>query len=223
MTCACAKRCGQTFKATILHSRSKLQIFVPTLVLPECDKETVAIVPQPEPMFHSNAREADQLVWCHAAMWKPQTFLIYSPDTDIYNIGLTIPLQISIINNKMAALSSDVPALKSAFHALNECGLPLSVCIHLQMCGLHLKNALCRQQLVFQSISSGLLGCLLITKEIIIKGGENHVKRRSLPPPTCLMTVWVLMACLESLFLTLKRLVSPNLVSLHHTIFVTFM
>ena len=42
----------------------------------------------------------------------------------------------------MAAPSADVPALKSAFHALNECGLPLSVCIHLQMCGLHLKNAL---------------------------------------------------------------------------------
>ena len=144
------------------------------LVLPECDKETVAIVPQPEPMFHSNAREADQLVWCHAAMWKPQTFVIYSPDTDIYNIGLTIPLQISIINNKMAAPSSDVP---SAFHALNECGLPLSVYIHLQMCGLHLKNALWTSR----QTTTGFSVNLFRPSWLLTNNKRNNNKRRRKP------------------------------------------
>ena len=78
----------------------------------------------------------------------------------------------------MAAPSSDV---KSAFHALNECGLPLSICIHLQMC---VKNALwTARQTNHWFFSHGLLGCLLITKEIIIKGGENHVKKKKPSSP----------------------------------------
>jgi hypothetical protein len=74
-----------------------------TLVLAGCfDDDTVWVVeapgitnavPQPEPMFRSNAREGDQLIWRHAVKCSASKVLIYSPDTDIYNIGLTIQNQ----------------------------------------------------------------------------------------------------------------------------------
>ena len=50
----------------------------------------VASVPQPEPQYHSNAKEADQLVWCHVVMCPASTVLIFSPDTNNFVIGLEI-------------------------------------------------------------------------------------------------------------------------------------
>lgn len=40
--------------------------------------------------YHSNAYEADQSLWRHATMCEATTILLYSPDTDVYNIGLTM-------------------------------------------------------------------------------------------------------------------------------------
>ena len=46
------------------------------------------LVPQPEPLYNSNSPEADTLLWRHALQSNATKVLIYSPDTDVYNIGL---------------------------------------------------------------------------------------------------------------------------------------
>lgn len=53
-----------------------------------------SIVPQPEPQYYSNAKEADLRIWRHAIMCEASNVhvLIYSPDKDIYNIGLALSL-----------------------------------------------------------------------------------------------------------------------------------
>ena len=45
-------------------------------------------VPQPYPPYTTTAEEADQRVWRHATQCSSNKILIYSPDNDIYNIGL---------------------------------------------------------------------------------------------------------------------------------------
>jgi hypothetical protein len=52
---------------------------------------TNATIPQRVEQYNSNACEADQLLWRHAVMCTSSTILLYSPDTDVYNIGLAIP------------------------------------------------------------------------------------------------------------------------------------
>ena len=64
------------------------------LVLAGCftDHENIArtispgesIVPQPEPKYYSNAKEADLRIWRHAAMCDASNVLIYSPNKDVY-------------------------------------------------------------------------------------------------------------------------------------------
>ena len=48
-------------------------------------------IPQTLASFNSNAMEADMRVWRHATMSHYDHVLIYSPDTDVYNIGLIMP------------------------------------------------------------------------------------------------------------------------------------
>ena len=43
---------------------------------------------QPEE-YYSNAEEADSRIWRHAVQCNANVILIYSPDTDVYNIGLS--------------------------------------------------------------------------------------------------------------------------------------
>ena len=45
-------------------------------------------IAEPVPEYHSNAEEADNRIWCHATQPWAINILIYSPDTDVYNIGI---------------------------------------------------------------------------------------------------------------------------------------
>ena len=42
-----------------------------------------------EPCYHSNAEEADTRVWLHVTHSAGNRKHIFSPDTDVYHIGLT--------------------------------------------------------------------------------------------------------------------------------------
>ena len=45
---------------------------------------------QKSEQHYSNVQEADSRIWQHAKILSPGTnLLIYSPDTDVYNIGLS--------------------------------------------------------------------------------------------------------------------------------------
>jgi hypothetical protein len=65
-------------------------------------------VPQPEPMYYSNAEEADIRIWKHAIASDAQNILIVSPDTDVYNIGL--PVATHIVNQKNIAVQISMPS-----------------------------------------------------------------------------------------------------------------
>ena len=52
----------------------------------EVSKESM--VPQPQPAYTSNADESDCRIWKHVAGTTKTNILIYSPDTDVFNIGL---------------------------------------------------------------------------------------------------------------------------------------
>ena len=47
-------------------------------------------LPQPEPMYSSSAQEADMNMWRYVIQSPAHCILVYSPDTDVYNIGLTL-------------------------------------------------------------------------------------------------------------------------------------
>ena len=47
-------------------------------------------LPEPHTQYYSNALEADMRIWTHVIHTEQQQVLVYSPDTDVYNIGLTI-------------------------------------------------------------------------------------------------------------------------------------
>ena len=44
---------------------------------------------QQEDKYYSNAEEADNRIWRHAVQCNAQVILIYSRDTDVYNISLS--------------------------------------------------------------------------------------------------------------------------------------
>lgn len=43
-------------------------------------------IPDVEPLYNSNAEEADIRVWRHAVQSYSDRVLLYSPDTDVYNM-----------------------------------------------------------------------------------------------------------------------------------------
>ena len=46
------------------------------------------VIPECTDLYTSNAQEADMRIWRHANVRKPSKFLICSPDTNVYSIGL---------------------------------------------------------------------------------------------------------------------------------------
>ena len=48
------------------------------------------LIPEQIQSYNSNAEEADNRIWRHAAKSQATRILIYSPDTDTYNIGLSL-------------------------------------------------------------------------------------------------------------------------------------
>ena len=48
-------------------------------------------LPQPDPVYYSNAEETDSRIWLHVKNTRYREILVISPDTDVYHIGF--PLQ----------------------------------------------------------------------------------------------------------------------------------
>lgn len=46
--------------------------------------------PTARTMYSTNAKEADLRIWRHAYQTRATRILVYSPDTDVYNIGLPL-------------------------------------------------------------------------------------------------------------------------------------
>ena len=59
--------------------------------------------PQPDPVYSSNAEEADTMIWLHATKTPLQNILVLSPDTDVYMIGL--PLQCTLTKHIIVQIS----------------------------------------------------------------------------------------------------------------------
>ena len=53
--------------------------------------EGETILKQPNPAYTCNAAETDTRLWLHVKKSSSTTFLVFSPDTDVYHVGL--PLQ----------------------------------------------------------------------------------------------------------------------------------
>ena len=47
-------------------------------------------LPEPIRKYETNAEEAHMIIWRHAIQCEGQRILIYSPDTDVYVIGLPL-------------------------------------------------------------------------------------------------------------------------------------
>lgn len=58
-----------------------------------------SLVPQPEPMYTSNANGADSRIWRHVEQTPKSKVIVYSPDTnhDVHSIGL---MHLSIIDGQ---------------------------------------------------------------------------------------------------------------------------
>jgi len=49
------------------------------------------VLPDRAPLYTSNALEADNRIWRHAVRTTATKILVHPPDTDVYNIGLSMP------------------------------------------------------------------------------------------------------------------------------------
>ena len=63
-------------------------------------------LPSPARQYKSSSAEADMRIWRHAAQTSARCILVYSPDTDIYNIGLSAFERLS---NKDVYIQLNVP------------------------------------------------------------------------------------------------------------------
>lgn len=60
-------------------------------------------LPEPIRKYETNAEEADMIIWRHAIECEGRRILIYSPDTDVYVIGLPLvnPSREYIVQNNV--------------------------------------------------------------------------------------------------------------------------
>ena len=81
-----------------------------------------AIVPRQETQYTTTAEEADMRVWKHALECGASRILIYSPDTDVYNIGITLsqysPLDCIVQLNQPHSREQKYLNLANLTHAL---------------------------------------------------------------------------------------------------------
>ena len=78
-------------------------------------REGESTYPSPDENYKSSALEVEQHIWRHALVTRSQDLLLYSPDTDIYNIGLslleqqlsnkTIVVQINVLHKEKKNLN----------------------------------------------------------------------------------------------------------------------
>ena len=76
-----------------------------------------SLYPQPSDHYRSSAQEVDQRIWHHAFITDERNLLFYSPDTDIYNIGLGLLDQLP---NKHIVIQINVPHKDEKYLDLNE-------------------------------------------------------------------------------------------------------
>lgn len=72
-------------------------------------------VPTSTSMYRSNAQEADMHVWRHATQTQHQRVLVYSPDTDVYNIGVVL-----VVPTKQFMVQVNLPQNPSEYVDLNR-------------------------------------------------------------------------------------------------------
>lgn len=67
-----------------------LGILQVTKMTHQCAIPRQGSLPTAEVTYKSCAMEADKRIWRHVALVDYQNILVYSPDTDVYDIGMTI-------------------------------------------------------------------------------------------------------------------------------------
>lgn len=103
----CKRSIVEAIGLTLLRTGSNQLRIGQQIVLAGCfsgEGQKVAMIisgdkryPQPSELFTSAAVEADERIWRHTCMTVQENVLIYSPDTDVYNIGLGLQLNKRII------------------------------------------------------------------------------------------------------------------------------
>lgn len=71
----------------------------------------------PAPEYQSSALEVDQRIWRHAYVTTKRNILMYSPDTDIYNIGLSM---FKHLEGKTIVVQINPPHIEDKYIHLNQ-------------------------------------------------------------------------------------------------------
>ena len=89
---------GLSYIQTVRHNLTQDQ----SLILAGCfsgDNNIPIVIsgdgslPTPDATYKTCAMEADMRIWRHIAVVKAQKILVYSPDTDVYNVGIAVANQ----------------------------------------------------------------------------------------------------------------------------------